>query len=86
MVGSQDSSVSIATNDGIDNPGFDSRKGKDIFFSQKCPNRLGVTYTIIQQTVWVLSMAVQRSDVKLATLPHSSEVKIEWVYTTVLSL
>jgi len=31
-------------------------------------------------------MAVQRSDVKLATLPHSSEVKIEWVYTTVLSL
>jgi hypothetical protein len=38
MIGSQNSSVSIATNDGIDKPGFDSRKGKDIFFSQKCPN------------------------------------------------
>jgi hypothetical protein len=47
MIGSQGSSVSIATNDGIDKSGFDSRKGKDIFFSQKCPNRLGDTHTII---------------------------------------
>ena len=48
MIGSQDISVSIATKDGIDNPGFDSRKGKVIFFSQKRPNRLGAMHTIIQ--------------------------------------
>jgi hypothetical protein len=85
MFGSQDSSVSIATNDWIDNPRFTEGQRYFLLSKMSKPNRSHAHYYSIK-SMGVFSTTVQRSDVKLATLPRSSEVKIEWVYTTVLLL